>query len=208
MGAVLASCLGFGVAGLEATVGTGAVLTGARPVEAFEAGHIPGALSIALRSSFASWLGWLVAADRPLVVVLDERQDRGALIRQALKIGYEQFAGELAGGMAAWRASGRAEAQTELVRDPAALRGPTLDVRQTAEYVGGHVPGAMLLELGSLPAHASDLASEGVTVMCGHGERAATAASLLERSGGRPAVFVGGAGDWSRAVGRPLATGA
>ena len=107
-----------------------------------------------------------------------------------------------------WRASGRAEAQTELVRDPAALRGPTLDVRQTAEYVGGHVPGAMLLELGSLPAHASDLASEGVTVMCGHGERAATAASLLERAGGRPSVFVGGARDWSRAVGRPLTTGA
>jgi glyoxylase-like metal-dependent hydrolase (beta-lactamase superfamily II) len=30
---------------------------------------------------------------------------------------------------------------------------------------------------------------------------------LLERAGGRPSVFVGGAGDWSRALGRPVATG-
>ena len=192
----------------EAAVRDGAELVDARPIEAFAAGHVPGALSIALRSSFASWLGWLVADERPLVFVLDEGQDRSDLVRQALKIGYEQLSGELAGGMAAWRASRRPEARTELVRDPAALRGPVLDVRQTAEYVGGHVPGATLLELGSLPAQAADLASGAVTVMCGHGERAATAASLLERAGGRPSVFVGGAGDWSRALDRPLASGA
>ena len=83
-----------------------------------------------------------------------------------------------------------------------------LDVRQAAEYATGHVPGATLLELGSLPAQASNLATGAVTVMCGHGERAATAASLLERAGGRPSVFVGGAGDWSRALDRPLASGA
>lgn len=110
--------------------------------------------------------------------------------------------------MAAWRASGRAETRTELVRDPAALREPLLDIRQAAEYAAGHVPGAVAVELGSLPGMATDLASEPVTVMCGHGERAATAASLLERVGGRPSVFVGAADDWSRAIGRPLATGA
>jgi rhodanese-related sulfurtransferase len=109
--------------------------------------------------------------------------------------------------MAAWRAAGRPEAQTELVRDPASLHEPILDVRQAAEYVGGHVPGAALIELGSLQAQAGGLAGKPVTVMCGHGERAATAASLLERAGSRPTVFVGGAGDWSRALRRPLATG-
>jgi 3-mercaptopyruvate sulfurtransferase SseA len=43
--------------------------------------------------------------------------------------------------------------------------------------------------------------------MCGHGERATTAASLLERAGGRVAVFVGGPEDWSRLHREPLATG-
>ena len=191
---------------LEAAVRGGAELVDARPIESFAAGHIPGALSIALRDSFASWLGWLVAADRPLVFVLAPGQDRGELVRQSLKIGYEDFAGELAGGMAAWRASGRPEARTQLIRDPRLLREPILDVRQASEYGAGHVPGAALVELGSLPALADGLASDAVTVMCGHGERAMTAASLLERAGGRSSVLVGGAEDWSRALGRPLAT--
>jgi glyoxylase-like metal-dependent hydrolase (beta-lactamase superfamily II)/rhodanese-related sulfurtransferase len=192
---------------LEAAVRDGAELIDVRPVAAFAAGHIRGALSIALRDSFASWLGWLVDAERPLVFVLDDRQDRTEVVRQALKVGYENLTGELAGGMAAWRAAGRPEARTELVRDPTALRGPILDVRQTAEYTAGHVPTAALVELGSLRERAGELVTEAATVMCGHGERAATAASLLERAGGSPSVFVGGTRDWSRAVGRPPATG-
>jgi hydroxyacylglutathione hydrolase len=42
----------------------GGVVVDARPVTAVAAGHIPGALSIALRPAFASWLGWLVDATR------------------------------------------------------------------------------------------------------------------------------------------------
>jgi glyoxylase-like metal-dependent hydrolase (beta-lactamase superfamily II)/rhodanese-related sulfurtransferase len=193
---------------LEAAVGEGAVLIDVRPVVAYALGHIPGALSIALRSSFASWLGWLVPADRRLAFVVDAGQDRADLVRQALKVGYERFAGELAGGMAAWRSTGRPEARTELVRDPTVLHGSILDVRQAGEYAAGHIPGAVHVELGSLPSQASDLASEDRTVMCSHGERATTAASLLERAGGRPVIFVRGARDWSRATGSPLATGA
>jgi glyoxylase-like metal-dependent hydrolase (beta-lactamase superfamily II) len=193
---------------LEAAVRAGAELVDVRPVEAFAAGHVPGALSIALRDSFASWLGWLVPGDRRLVFVLDEGQDRIALVRQSLKIGYENLAGELAGGMTAWRLSGRPESQTVLVRDPATVLEPVLDVRQAAEYAGGHIPGAALVELGSLQERAIDIAGDPVTVMCGHGERAATAASILERAGGTASVFLGSARDWSRALDRSLATGA
>jgi hydroxyacylglutathione hydrolase len=43
--------------------------------------------------------------------------------------------------------------------------------------------------------------------MCGHGERAMTGASLLQRAGHRDlTVLVGGPGDWSRATGRALET--
>lgn len=44
--------------------------------------------------------------------------------------------------------------------------------------------------------------------MCGHGERAAAAASVLERAGrAGVAVVVGGSEDWSAATRTPLATG-
>ena len=47
-----------------------------------------------------------------------------------------------------------------------------------------------------------------MTVMCGHGERAMTAASLLTpKPGADLAVAVGGPGDWAAAHARPLETG-
>jgi glyoxylase-like metal-dependent hydrolase (beta-lactamase superfamily II) len=172
-----------------------------RSMEAFAAGHIPGSLSNALRPAFASWLGWMVLPDRPLVFVLDAGQDRSDLVRQALGIGYESLAGEVAGGVEAWREAGRPLATTALTRAPSA--GPVLDVRQASEYDTGHVSGAAWFELGALPRHAADV-PERVTVMCGHGERAMTAASLLERSGREAAVFEGSPRDWARSSGEPL----
>ncbi|MEP7023280.1 MAG: rhodanese-like domain-containing protein, partial [Actinomycetota bacterium] len=47
-----------------------------------------------------------------------------------------------------------------------------------------------------------------VTLMCGHGERAMTAASILAASGREDlAVAVGGPDDWAAVSGCSLATG-
>jgi rhodanese-related sulfurtransferase len=82
-----------------------------------------------------------------------------------------------------------------------------LDVRQDAEFADGHLPGARHVELGDLPEHADDVPGGPVVVMCGHGERAMGAASLLERAGHRDvAVLVGGPADWAGATGRDLAS--
>jgi hydroxyacylglutathione hydrolase len=186
-------------------VADGAEVVDARPVDAFAAGHVPGALSIPLRDAFATWLGWLVADDRPLVVVLDPDQDHHDLVRQCLKVGYERLEGELAGGMAAWQAAGLPTARIPLVGVDGVEGRPVLDVRQDAEFAGGHLPGARHVELGAL-AGADGLPAGPIAVMCGHGERAMTGASLLERAGRRGdlTVLVGGPDDWSKGTGRPL----
>ena len=178
-----------------------------RPVADFAAGHIPGAVSIPLRDQFATWLGWLLPAGVPLGFVLADGQDPAEVTWQALKIGYEDLAGQLDGGMAAWRADGGRPSSTELVTAGRWAAAPVLDVRQAAEYAAGHIPGAVHVELGDLPARAQD-APAGAVVMCGHGERAMTAASLLQRAGHRGlAVLAGGAGDWAAATGHPLQEG-
>jgi hydroxyacylglutathione hydrolase len=182
----------------------------ARPAAAFAAGHIPGALSIALRPAFASWLGWLVDDTRPLVFVLDEDQDRGELARQCRTIGYDHLVGELAGGMAAWRATGLPEARLPVVEAEQLdhRHGVVLDVRQASEVADGHLPGAVTVELGALAGDRlpAQLPQGPVTVMCSHGQRAMTAASLLQRAGRRELqVVVGGVDDWQRATGRALA---
>jgi hydroxyacylglutathione hydrolase len=188
----------------------GGMLVDARPVTAFAAGHIPGALSIALRPQFASWLGWLLDDTRPLVFVLEADQDRGELARQSRTIGYDHLVGELAGGMAAWRAAGLPEAQLPLVQAEQLddQPGAVVDVRQASEVADGHLPDAVTVELGALAGDRipGELPEGPLTVMCGHGERAMTAASLLARAGHKDlCVARGGPKDWQRVTGQALA---
>jgi hydroxyacylglutathione hydrolase len=185
----------------------GAVVIDVRPVPRYASVHIPGALSIPLRPQFATWLGWLTLIDDSLIVVRDADQDAEEIVWQAVKIGYEGIVGELAGGMESWIAAGEPTASTELVTPDQLGDRRLLDIRQLSEFASGHVPGARHVELGSLAHAASRLPDEPVVVMCGHGERAAGAASLLERAGYHTvAVFSGGPDDWARATGRSLET--
>jgi glyoxylase-like metal-dependent hydrolase (beta-lactamase superfamily II)/rhodanese-related sulfurtransferase len=180
----------------------GAQLVDARTIEAFGAAHIPGSLSIQQRSVFASWFGWLIPLDTPVVFVLDDDNDRADLVRQALTIGHERLLGELAGGTDAWRAAGYEVASIPLVR-PDQLEGLALDVRQLDEWRGGHLPDARHVELGALAE--STISPAPITVLCGHGERAMTGASLLERVGHRDLhVLVGGPEEVATAHGTTL----
>jgi glyoxylase-like metal-dependent hydrolase (beta-lactamase superfamily II) len=186
-------------------VDSGAAAIDTRPVSAWAAGHIPGVLALPLREQFASWLGWLVERDAPLVFVVGADQNRAELVRQCHQIGYDRIVGELAGGMTAWTAA-RLPTRTNPLTDASHAGPGVLDVRQDREYADGHVPGVVHVELGRL-SEVADRLDAVEAVMCGHGERAATAASILERAG-RPdvAVTIGGPGDWIAATHEPLAT--
>ncbi|POX55364.1 MBL fold metallo-hydrolase [Streptomyces sp. Ru71] len=192
---------------VRALLADGAHLVDARSAAAFAAGHIPGALSNPLRPAFATWIGWLLPPDVPLVFLLEPDQDGADLAWQAAKIGYDRLAGQLDGGMDAWRADGGSIDTIELVTADRIGTRPVLDVRQDAEFTAGHIPGAAHRELGDLGAD-GQAAADGAVVMCGHGERAMTAASILARHGTRDlAVLVGGAADWAKATGGRLADG-
>jgi hydroxyacylglutathione hydrolase len=189
---------------IERHLAGGGVVVDARPVAAFSAGHIPESLSNTLRPVFASWLGWLVEPNRPLVFVLEPDQDRADLVRQCLDVGQENLVGELAGGIDAWTDSGRPMSTIPLA-DPTGMTGQVIDVRQANEYASGHVPGALNIELGAVED--ANLTPGPVTVMCGHGERAMTAASILTARGKDDVVVLDGGPDtWSDSTGHPLQT--
>jgi glyoxylase-like metal-dependent hydrolase (beta-lactamase superfamily II)/rhodanese-related sulfurtransferase len=189
---------------VERHLAAGGVVVDARPIAGFSAGHIPGSMSNTLRPVFASWLGWLIKPNRPLVFVLDPDQDRPDLVRQCLDVGQENLVGELDGGIEAWTDSGRPTSPIALV-DPTTMTGQLIDVRQANEYASGHVPGARNVELGAIQD--ANLTPGPVTVMCGHGERAMTAASILTGRGkGDVVVLDGGPDTWSDSTGNPLQT--
>jgi len=187
----------------------GAVLVDTRPAADYAAGHVTGSLSIPFRDAFATWLGWVVPPDRPLVLLRGDEQDAADLAWQAAKVGYDTVVGELAGGWPAAVDAGLPVSRTRQVLPHQVTPGrPVLDVRQAGEFASGHLPGARHLELGALAADPGAAADTAV-VMCGHGERAMTAASLLEAAGHpSPAVLVGGAPDWAAVHGATLQTGA
>jgi rhodanese-related sulfurtransferase len=185
----------------------GAVGIDVRPFADFARAHIPGALSIALRPAFASWLGWIVPAERPLVIVRAPGQDGRDLVEQCLKIGYENLSGELDGGMGAWRAAGLPVSTIALRPVREELQGSALDVRQASEWASGRIPGAQHVELGSVMAAAGAIPAGPLTIYCGHGERAMTAASLLEGQGRASLAVLDGGFDAWRSAKRPIATG-
>lgn len=176
----------------------------ARPFESFAAAHVPGSLSNPLRPAFATWLGWLVDPARPLIVVRDENQDGNEILWQARKVGLEPV-GELVGGVQAWIAAGHPTRTIPLVDAGRIEAAAVLDVRQSAEFESGHVPSARNVELGDLSGPSAGVPARPTVVMCGHGERAMTAASLLARTGRTDiSVLAGGPEDWAEATGRSL----
>lgn len=193
-------------AAAQAAVERGAWLIDGRAVQDWARAHPAGAVSVAVRPSFASWLGWVVPFGAPVVLMLDPEQLPDAL-RLARRIGYDRVEGWLR--FETWRAAGLPVSSTEQlaveqVADRAAAGALLLDVRQEHEFATAHLPGAVHLELGDVIAGKSPEAAE-VIAYCGHGERSATAASLLRRRDLRVATVQGGTSAW-RGAGYPFAS--
>lgn len=189
----------------------GALVVDARSPAAFGAGHLPDARFAGLDSNFTTWMGWLAPYDRELILVLDE-EDRFEEARTELRrIGLDQVAGYLAGGMAAWRAEGRdvvalpqMPVETLARRLDARRDGlVVLDVRSGEEWAEGHIPGAVHHFAGEI-AQGTEPPVDGaeqIAVVCGTGYRSSVAASMLQERGQRNLINVaGGMTAWREAA--------
>ncbi len=82
-----------------------------------------------------------------------------------------------------------------------------IDVREPGEYVGGHVPGAVLMPMGQLPSRTGDLdRSRDVYVVCASGNRSGAMTDYLVHAGFKALSVAGGTSAWV-ASGRPVVTG-
>ncbi|MFN8192868.1 MAG: rhodanese-like domain-containing protein [Nocardioidaceae bacterium] len=162
-----------------------------RDRRAFARGHLPGSVNVDAAGALATWVGWTVPVDEPIVVVATDRSLLAHVQRELVRIGVDHLAGAVLGdppaGMATTLGTARFEDLAFALADDSA--GPVLDVRDDHEWRTGHVRGAV-----HVPAHrvreavATGLTGEDPWVYCGVGFRAAVAGSLLAREGVFPTV--------------------
>ncbi len=178
----------------------GAAVVDIRRGRDYDRGHIPGSYSVTLLpgEAFSAWVGWLIARTRPIVLVGGSESQQLDAQRQLHRIGFDNIAGVLDGGMEAWEASGGelSEFQTATIEDMGRwiLSGEEItvvDARDDHEWGSGHVPGAVHMYVPDVPHHAADLPRDApVAVHCGAGYRAGIAASLLEQAGLKKIIHV------------------
>jgi hydroxyacylglutathione hydrolase len=169
------------------------VIVDTRSKEAFAAAHIPRSLNIPLGPNLASWAGWMLPYDRPLVIVTAAPADVAQVVTQLLRVGYDQIDGHLEDGIDGWQTMGFPLARIETISvdeldarlKQGALRRPfVLDVRTDGEWDGGHIDGARHIHAGVLRDHLTEVPKERpVAVVCGSGYRGSVAASLLKHAG-------------------------
>jgi len=161
----------------------------------FEGGHLRGSLNIALNGKYATWAGSMLSHDKPIVVIAEEGGEEEAVMRLG-RIGFDNVAGYLAGGLSALAARDDLVERTERITAPALaewLAGQrpdagaapiVIDVRSEAEHAGGHIAGSLNIPLTHLDERIGEIPSgKPVAVHCEGGYRSAIAASLLQKLG-------------------------
>jgi hydroxyacylglutathione hydrolase len=182
----------------------GAQLLDVRDAVDFEGAHLAGAINIGIQGKYATWCGTVLNHKHPIVVIAETGRESEAVMRLG-RIGFDNVAGFLRGGMDALRDRpdlvGKidritAVALAEQLRTTAA---PTVvDVRSEKEWAAGHIAGSLNIPLNHLRDRAAEIAKDRpVVVHCEGGYRSAVAASLLAQER-RPDVFdlVGGFKAW------------
>ena len=190
---------------LEELLGSGAAALDVRDAAEVGRGHVPGSFHIGLSGQFASWAGAVLPADAPIVIVAADAKSAAEARMRLARVGIENVAGFLAGGVAEWKDSGRAVATTEQI-DVGELRRRIgsnsawlLDVRRPAERENARIPDAVAVPLNELPRRTAELdRAAPVATICAGGYRSSIAASVLERAGfSRVANVVGGMDAWT-----------
>lgn len=198
----------LGARDVEALQSKGAIVLDTRPAAQYGASHVPGSLNIALSGQFASWAGALISPQLPILLVSEEQDEVREARTRLARVGLENVAGYLAGGLLEWHRAGLPLATTEQIsveeldariREGRAAR--VLDVRRAAEWQTGHIAAAVHVPLNTLAQTAATLPKEEpLAVVCAGGFRSSIGTSILEQQGFTKITnVVGGMAAWKNA---------
>lgn len=177
----------------------GVLLIDTRPRAEFAAGHIPGAVDVEEGGSLLAYIGWLVPFNSPVALTAESPAQAEEVTADLFRIGYEEVRGYIT--FAEWTAAGRPvesmpvvdAAGARTIRDAAKM--PVIDVRFEYEQRANPLRGSVGRPVDQLPDWLDSIGDEPMLVVCAGGQRAAMAASFLQRSGKRVVAFIDGGAD-------------
>ena len=169
----------------------GAWLLDVREAGLFSAGHVPGSINIPIRGRFETWVGTMIPWGKPFIIIGSEKEVEEAKFRLT-RIGYDQPAGYLEGGVQAWEKDARSVKTVKLVK-PRDLNeqiqmgsAPVLvDVRLPKEWMGLRIADKMLnMPINTLHLEAVRLdPAMPVMTICNSAYRSSMGASVLLKAG-------------------------
>lgn len=182
----------------------GAQILDVREAIDFEGAHLVGALHVGLAGKYATWAGTLLDREAPIVVITEPGNEKEAIMRLG-RIGLDNVAGYLEGGMSAL------ELRPDLIKTIERITAPALqemltesdpplivDVRSEKEWEEQHIEGSVNVPLNHLRERTDNLPRDRKLVIhCQGGYRSAIGASLLAQQGfDRLLDLVGGFKAW------------
>ena len=172
-----------------------------RHQKAFGAGHIHNSIGIRVDAPLVVWAGWVIPFGSRIVLLGESADDRLNATRQLIRIGYDNMAGYLEGGIDAWAReypvevveTWGAKELRERLNDVALI-----DIRRLSEWNEGHIPGAIHFEGGRIPWEELPFPNDRpLAIQCASGNRSMVAISVLKRRGYRNLIQVdGGINKW------------
>jgi rhodanese-related sulfurtransferase len=168
----------------------GVLVLDTRPAGQFASFHIPGSIQLGLMGPFASWAAILIEPAQELLLVAEGVTAAEEARSRLARVGLNHVLGFIVADKKDWQNHGLTLLSLPIywcrdvcgnVREGGPLQ--LVDVRSAAEWLQGHLPGAISLPLHELHSEAPSIDfSRPSLVYCREGYRAATAASLLLRN--------------------------
>jgi rhodanese-related sulfurtransferase len=182
-----------------------ALILDTRPAEQFATLHIRGSLQISLLGHFAAWAALLIGPAQKLLLIAEDLGDAEEAVSRLGRVGLYHVVGYSIADQASWRDLGIDLASIP-VRRTENIQGPDqsdstlqlIDVRSRAEWLKGHLPGAISLPLLEIESNSQPIdPSKDNLIYCHEGFRATTAASiLLRQSSGGVGILIDGIEGW------------
>ncbi len=199
-------------ADLQYQIAQGVTAVDVRHQDEFAAGHVPNSISIPLGGQFASWAGAVLGLSAAPVLIGESMEQISEARLRLARVGIEDVAGYLEGGIPAWKTAALPLAEVpqvtaeELKRQLDKTSTRVLDVRREGEWNAGHIEGASWHALDNFKRTLPELNSGAtVAVHCKGGYRSMIACSFLQRAGHTNVVNVVGGFDAWEAAGLPVA---